>query len=92
MKKYIALLSLMPFFAFSCENCIEGLIAKSYEVKEEYEFSTKQTDIMKAYRLGLITGYLDSANTVRINHMEIRMEPILELIRIEDETNELLND
>lgn len=92
MKKYIALLSLMPFFANSCENCIQDLIDKAYEVKEDMQFDISQSDKMKIYQLGLMTGYLHSANTVRINHMDIRMEAIEQLIYSVDEASLLIYD
>ena len=71
MKKYLALLSLMPIFANGCEQCIQDLITKVYSIKEEMEFDFMETQETHIYRSGQINGYLEAANLVRENHPEV---------------------
>lgn len=70
MKKYIALLSLMPFFANSCENCIQDLFTEVYYIKEEMDFDFSETQETHIYRIGKISGYLEAANIMRNNHSD----------------------
>jgi hypothetical protein len=70
MIKYIALLSLMPIFANSCEQCIQDLFEKIYFVREEMDFDFYESPDMRIYRNGLVMGLLEAGNIMRKNHCE----------------------